>query len=166
MKLCAENGQWQKAVSILQQAQAQGSVSAATIKAVFTTLLKEGQPATAISLLKACLFIFQPPSVGGTWTHLVQCLTDSRVSCVHIVCRAQLWQLGAPDQDLLPGYKIIEDVIMCRRWMRGGQSMGLRCGASGATWWREHARVEACWTRACSCWITCTSCSCPSPGTR
>lgn len=52
VRLCARSGQWQKAVSILEQAHAQGSVSSPTTVAVFTTLLRESQPAAALRLLK------------------------------------------------------------------------------------------------------------------
>jgi hypothetical protein len=53
VRLCSQSGQWQKAVSILEQAQAQGNVSGPTAVAVFTTLLREGQPKAALQLLKA-----------------------------------------------------------------------------------------------------------------
>ncbi|CAL8469808.1 g9350 [Coccomyxa elongata] len=52
VRLCAKSGQWQKAISILEQAHAQGSVSSPTTVAVFTTLLRESQPAAALRLLK------------------------------------------------------------------------------------------------------------------
>lgn len=52
VRLCAQSGQWQKAVGILEQAHAQGSVSSPTTVAVFTTLLRESQPAAALRLLK------------------------------------------------------------------------------------------------------------------
>ena len=52
VRLCAQSGQWQKAVSILEQAHAQGSVSSPTTVAVFTTLLRQSQPAAALRLLK------------------------------------------------------------------------------------------------------------------
>ena len=57
VRLCSQSGQWQKAVSILEQAQAQGSISGPTAIAVFTTLLREGQPKASLQLLKAR----QPP---------------------------------------------------------------------------------------------------------
>lgn len=53
VRLCSQSGQWQKAVSILEQAQAQGNISGPTAVAVFTTLLREGQPKAALQLLKA-----------------------------------------------------------------------------------------------------------------
>ncbi|KAK9915800.1 hypothetical protein WJX75_004253 [Coccomyxa subellipsoidea] len=76
VRLCSQSGQWQKAVSILEQAQAQGNVSGPTAVAVFTTLLREGQPKAALQLLK---------EMNPRWTDSDSELTSR---CHNLVARA------------------------------------------------------------------------------